>query len=303
MLSRHLICLTLIIAALTCRATEALPDPGADDAQFFPLHGPVQSVTKEVAMPREGDGAKRLLQERWTFDRQGYLTEDEQYFLGGDENRSGIYRKSTYLNLYDNGQLGRREITRVVQGGGTESVEIVYTCDPQGRLTEEYHRTQPPSDEARAETVSYSYDAAGRLTEKRTAALDLGVKVLRELVRCRYETDGAVREEIDGRTGRLTRRSWLRADEKVKQEFTYRVNAGKEEIVEKTYYRYNDAGNLERIAVTRDGRWTRLVHYAGYVMDAHGNWTQRTQYVVTETDGKETLTPYQTVYREITYFE
>jgi len=300
---RHLVCLLLIIVALTGRAIEAPPDPGAADAQFFPLRGPVQSVTKEIVVPREGAEAEHLLRERWTFDKQGYLTEDAEFFPGGDGNLSGIRQKSTYLNLYDNGQLGRREITRVAQDGGAETVEIVYTYNQLGRLMEEYRRTQPPGGEPRAEAVSYVYDEAGHLTETRVAAIDLGVKVLRALLRCRYAVDGAVREEIDGRSGRMTRRAWLHADGKVKQEFSYRIGSAKEEVAEKTYYRYNDAGNLERIAVTREGRWTRLVHYADYTIDAHGNWTQRTQYVVTEKDGKETLTPYQTVYREITYYD
>lgn len=300
MFIRHLICLTLIIAALAARATEALPDPGADDVQFFPLLGPVHTVTKEVAVPREGAEAKRLLQARWTFDRQGCLTEEVRYFPGGEETPPGVAWQSTSLNLYDDGQLGRREITRTVQGGGAETVEIVYTYELQGRLAEEYHRVQPFGGEPRAEAVSYAYDDENRVIETRFDTLDLGVKVLRTLLRCRYEAEGAVREEIDGRTGRVKRRTWQHADGKVKQEFTY---SAKEEIAEKTFYRYNDVGNLERIAVARDGRWTRLVHYADYTLDARGNWTQRTQYVVKEKDGQETLLPYQTVYRTITYYE
>jgi len=299
---RYLIFCTLIIAALAARATEVLPDPGADDAQFFPLQGPVQTVTKEIAVPREGSDTQRLLQERWAFDRQGYLTEDVQYFLGGDENRAGVYRKSTYLNLYDHGQLGRREITRLEQGGGAETEAVVYTYNPQGRPAQEDHRTQPPDGDPRAEAVSYTYDDAGRVLETRFDTLDLGVKVPRLLLRCRYQADGVVREEIDGRTGRVARRTWLNAQGKIKQTFTYMASA-KETVADKTYYRYNDAGTLERVAVTRGGQWGRVIHYADYTLDAHGNWTQRTQYEVTQADGKEQLVPYQTVYRTIAYYE
>jgi len=284
-----------------------LPSPtGMTDLQHYALHGPVQAMRGEEATFKYGVESKRTLTGTAVFDTHGYVTDEVQYLQGK--------LHITNTNNYDDkGRLAKQERTLQLRREGEEAgdtkllTEATYTYDDQGRMSAMHSHLSlqgASTDENQAIDmgIANTFDGLGRVAEqtwKVDKSKDTSDFILAH--RFTYRPNGAEGTILNISNATSPNKSaWTRynAQGDVTESRQFDEHGT---VSNKAYLLFTPEGALQRTAGLINGKMVRQ-QYGDYVYDAHGNWTKRICYEISEKDGKEVLTAAKVEYRMFSYY-